>query len=93
MPELSEQTVLSRSPDVMIGDLPDETVLLHVADGSAVKVNTTGAWLWALLEEPQDIGALAARLAERHALEAGRALQDVRAFASDLVGRGYLHED
>jgi Coenzyme PQQ synthesis protein D (PqqD) len=89
-PALAEDTVIARAAAAVEGDLPEETVLLRVDSGAAVRVNRTGAWLWAELAEPLTVGGLAQRLAERHGIESDRALADVRAFAADLAGRGFL---
>ncbi len=87
---LTETTVISRTPEAIEGNLPEETVLLHVGTGKAVRVNGTGAWIWAGIEEPAEIAALAGKLAEAHGIEPERALTDVLAFAGDLVSRGLI---
>ncbi len=87
---LGEDTVIARAPTAIEGDLPEETVLLRVDSGAAVRLNRTGAWLWAQLEEPLTVGQLGERLAGRHAIEFDRAVAVARAFAADLADRGFL---
>jgi hypothetical protein len=89
-PALGEDTVIARAHAAIEGDLPEETVLLRVDSGAAVRLNRTGAWLWAQLEEPLTVGQLGERLAGRHAIEFDRAVADARAFAADLANRGFL---
>jgi hypothetical protein len=89
-PALAEDTVIARAPAAIEGDLPEETVLLRVDSGAAVRLNRTGAWLWAQLGEPLTVGQLGERLAGRHEMEPGRAVADARAFAADLADRGFL---
>ena len=61
--------MIARAPAAIEGDLPEETVLLRVDSGAAVRLNRTGAWLWAQLEEPLTVGQLGERLADRHGIE------------------------
>jgi Coenzyme PQQ synthesis protein D (PqqD) len=89
-PALAEDTVIARAPAAIEGDLPEETVLLRVDSGAAVRLNRTGAWLWAQLEEPLTLRRLGERLAGRHGIDPDRAAADARAFAADLAGRGFL---
>jgi hypothetical protein len=89
-PALGEDTVIARAPAAIEGDLPEETVLLRVDNGAAVRLNRTGAWLWAQLEDPLTVGQLGERLAGRHGIEPDRAVADARAFAADLADRGFL---
>lgn len=89
-PALPEETRISRASSAIEGDLPEETVLLRVDSGDAVRVNPTGAWLWQQLAEPTTLATLADRLADRHGIAPDRALADVRSFAADLGERGFL---
>lgn len=82
--------MIARAPAAIEGDLPEETVLLRMDSGAAVRVNRTGAWLWEQLAEPLTVGQLGESLADRHGIEADRALGDVRTFAADLADRGFL---
>lgn len=87
---LSKDTVIARAPEAIEGELPEETVLLHVGSGKAVRINSTGAWLWARLEQPAEVGELADALASEHGIDRQRALADVRAFARELASRDLI---
>ncbi len=91
--EIGRQTVLSRADRAVHGELPEETVLLDLEDGVAVRLNPSGAWLWEKLETPASVGDLAAALSAQFGIEEGRALTDVVAFAADLSGRSLLEAD
>lgn len=83
-------TTLRRAERAVHGDLPEETVLLDVEDGVAVRLNTTGAWLWERLEEPATVEGLARGLAERFEIDEARALGDVVAFVREMLRRDLL---
>jgi hypothetical protein len=86
-------TTLRRSERAVHGELPEETVLLDVENGVAVRLNPTGAWLWERLEEPRRIDELARGLAEHFEIDEGRALDDTVAFAREMMRRGLLEID
>ena len=90
MAQLSEQTRLHPAEGVILGELPDETVLLSVSTGKAVRLNPTGAWIWSRLEHTPTVRHLADGLAERHGIDRERAMSDVRTFAKDLASRAFL---
>jgi hypothetical protein len=90
MAELGENTRLGAPEGVILGELPDETVLLSVSTGTAVRINGTGAWIWSRLEHAPTVGDLADGLAEQHGIERERALADVRSFLEGLVSRDFL---
>ena len=83
-------TTLRRTDRAVHGDLPEETVLLDVDAGIAVRLNSTGAWIWEQLEQPRQVDALASGLAERFEIDEGRALDDVVAFAREMARRELL---
>jgi hypothetical protein len=87
---IEAETTLSRTDRAVHGDLPEETVLLDVDAGTAVRLNSTGAWIWDQLEEPHQVGELARGLAERFEIDEGRALGDVVAFAREMARRELL---
>lgn len=83
-------TALRRAERAVHGDLPEESVLLDVEEGVAVRLNRTGSLLWEELEEPRRVEDLARTLSERFGVEEGFALDDVVAFAREMVGRNLL---
>jgi len=89
--QIGAETTLRRTERAVHGDLPEETVLLDVDSGIAVRLNATGAWIWGQLdEEPRDVGELARGLAERFEIAESRAIDDVIAFAREMVRRELL---
>ena len=88
--EIGVGTTLRRAERAVHGELPEETVLLDLDSGIALRLNATGAWLWERLEEPRRVEELARGLADRFAIEEPRALTDVLAFAREMTRRELL---
>ncbi|HEX5375604.1 MAG TPA: PqqD family protein [Solirubrobacterales bacterium] len=88
--EIGAETTLRRTERAVHGDLPEESVLLDVDSGIAVRLNATGAWIWGQLEEPRKVAELARGLAERFEIAEARAIDDVVAFAREMVRRQLL---
>jgi hypothetical protein len=82
------ETTLRRTGRGVHGDLPTEAALLDAA--SAVRLNTTGAWIWDQLDQPRRVGELARGLAARFEIDEARALDDVIAFAREMARRELL---
>jgi hypothetical protein len=90
---ITAETTLQRTDRAVHGDLPEETVLLDVDAGTAVRLNTTGAWIWEQLEQPRRVGELAGGLAQRFKIDESRALDYVVAFAREMARRELLMAD
>ncbi len=85
--EIEADTTLQRTERAVHGELPEETVLLDVDSGTALRLNTTGAWIWGHLDQPRKVADLADGLAERFDIDRSRALADVVAFAREMTRR------
>ncbi len=88
--QIEIKTTLRRTERAVYGDVPEETVLLDVDAGIALRLNSTGAWIWEQLERPRPVSELARGLAERFEIDEGRALDDVVAFAREMTRRELL---
>jgi hypothetical protein len=88
--QIGAETTLQRTERAVHGELPEETVLLDIDSGAAVRLNTTGAWIWDQLEQPRRVGDLADGLAEHFEIDQSRALGDVVAFAREMTRRELL---
>lgn len=87
---LGAQTTLRRSAAVLAEHVGSETVLLDPVNDRYTRLNGTGAWLFDRLVEPRTAADLADELVTGCGAPADRALDDVLAFARDLVQRGVL---
>lgn len=88
--QIEAETTLRRTERAVGGELPEETVLLDVDAGMALRLNSTGAWIWDQLAQPRRVGELARGLAERFEIDEARALDDVVAFAREMARRELL---
>jgi len=88
--QIEADTTLRRTERAVYGDVPGETVLLDVDADIALRLNSTGAWVWEQLDQPQPVAQLARGLAERFEIDEGRALDDVVAFAREMIRRELL---
>ncbi|HEX6753262.1 MAG TPA: PqqD family protein [Solirubrobacterales bacterium] len=91
--QIGAKTTLRRTERAVHGDLPEESVLLDVDSGVAVRLNATGAWVWGQLEQPRTVTELARSLAGRFEIAEPRAVDDVVAFAREMVRRELLAAD
>ncbi len=88
--QIGGETTLRRAGRAVHGDLPEETVVLDVEDGVAVRLNSSGAWVWGELDEPATVADLARGMSEKFGIDEERALGDVVAFAREMTRRGLL---
>jgi coenzyme PQQ synthesis protein D (PqqD) len=88
--QIEAATTLRRTERAVHGVLPEETVLLDVEAETALRLNATGAWVWDQLEQPRRVDDLARGLAERFSIDQTRALDDVIAFAREMIRRELL---
>ncbi len=88
--QIGTETTLRRTERAVHGDLPEESVLLDVDSGIAVRLNATGTWIWDQLDEPRGVAELARGLAGRFEIAESRALDDVIAFAREMARRELL---
>jgi hypothetical protein len=89
-PAIEAATTLRRTDRAVHGDLPEETVLLDVDAGTAVRLNPAGAWIWEQLSEPRRVDELARGMATHFEIDETRALGDVVAFAREMARRELL---
>lgn len=88
--QIGPETTLERTERAVHGELPEEAVLLDVDAGTAVRLNTAGAWIWEQLEQPRRVEELARGMAERFEIDEARAREDVVAFAREMTRRNLL---
>lgn len=82
---------LRRSPDAAWQMIGEEAVIMNLAGSRVLGLNPTGALVWSLLEEHDEDG-LAEVVAERFAIDAEAARDDIQAFLGLLRERGLVVE-
>ena len=88
--QIKTVTTLRRSERAADSDA-SEAGELHDADsGVTLRLNSTGAWIWAQLQQPRTVRELADGLAQHFEIDPSRAHDDVVAFAREMTWRGLL---
>jgi hypothetical protein len=82
---------LRRHRDLAWQRIGEEAVVMSLSEKRVLGLNATGALVWALIEERDEDGLVAA-LVERFATDERSAREDVRGFLSLLRARGLVGE-
>jgi hypothetical protein len=85
MSELSFESRLTPSPDVVSQELEGELVLLSLDRAEYYGLNPTGTQVWKWMAQGASIGTMADRLAAEGRVDGDRARRDVMALARSLV--------
>lgn len=88
--ELEHSALVRRGATAVSERFAAETLVLDAANDRYVRLNDTGARLWALLEEPTPVSSLSEALARDWDIPPDRAEQDVKAFLESLASRGLV---
>lgn len=75
---------LRPSPDAAESAVGDETVLLHLVNGTYYGLDAVGTRIWAMLKDGDTPAAICARLVEDYGIDLTTAREDVCAFLTDL---------
>ena len=86
---------MKRKPDFLLRDVAGTFVIVPVGEAvtsfpGMITVNSTGAYLWELLEQEQTEASLVKALTDRYEVDENPAGADVRAFLARLKPVGAL---
>lgn len=81
---------LTPSPDAAESAVGDETVILHLTNGTYYGLDAVGTRIWALLKDGIAAPEICRRLAEDYGVELATIEADARVFLSDLEAQGIL---
>lgn len=81
---LTETDIAARADNKVAAEIGNETVILDIESGYYFQLNVTGARIWSLLEEPQSIGALCAKLEAAFEIDADTCRSEVTAFVETM---------
>ena len=89
---------MKRNSDFLLRDVADTLVIVPVGKATVdfpgmITVNSTGAYLWELLENPQTMQTLVQAIVDRYEVNEGQAVTDVKAFVENLIHVGAITED
>ena len=80
----------SRSGDLVTTEMDGDIVALSIEQGQYFGISGIGTRLWQLLETPQNIAGLVARICAEFDIDDATARADILAFLSDLNRNGLL---
>ena len=86
---------MKRSADFLLREVADTQVLVPLGDAminfpGMVTLNSTGVYIWGLLEQEQSVESLTAAMMEQYAVDRETALRDVVAFIGKLIPIGAI---
>jgi hypothetical protein len=71
-------------------DLAGEAVVLNLKEGVYYGLNTTGALIWNLLQEPKTVNDILSALLQQYDVEPGQCEQDLLALLHELATRDLI---
>jgi len=90
MTEVSLQTAVRASDDVVVRELDGEAVLLNLASGMYFGLDSVGTRLWQLIERHRRLSAIVAAMCDEFDAPAATIEQDVLRLVTELVEKGLV---
>lgn len=87
---IDPQTVVSRNPAILFNDFDDGIMMMDIDSGHYFDIDSIGARIWTLLEQPSSLEAICATLAEEYEVDAATCQAQTSEFLSDLVAKGLI---
>jgi len=87
------QRKLSLSDDAMESPVGEETVILHLGNGTYYGLDAVGTRVWALLKDGVAPADMCRRLSEEYDVPLETVEADARTFLGDLEAQGMLVEE
>jgi len=84
------RTCFSRGKGVAHKEMESKSVLLCLESGHYYTLNSTGTFIWSLLDGKSGLDRIAQRVAERFHVSREEAVRDVRDLVEDLEAEGLL---
>ena len=81
---------LAPSPDAAESAVGDETVILHLVNGTYYGLDPVGTRIWAMIKDGVAMPAICATLADEYGVALATVEADARKFLSDLEAQGIL---
>ena len=90
MTEVSLQTAVRASDDVVVRELDGEAVLLNLASGMYFGLDSVGTRMWQLIERHRRLSAIVAAMCDEFDAPADTIEQDVLRLVTELVEKGLV---
>lgn len=81
---------LAPSPDAAESAVGDETVILHLVNGTYYGLDAVGTRIWGLLKNGLSPPAICRQLADEYGIDLAVIESDARGFLADLEAQGIL---
>lgn len=78
------------SPDAATSAVGDETVILHLVNGTYYGLDPVGTRIWAMIGDGQTMPAICRQLAADYDIDIAMIEADARKFLTDLEAQGIL---
>lgn len=90
---IHNDTVITRTADVVAADMDGDTVMLSIASGKYYGIDAVGGRIWELLATPRTMAELVEQLAKEYEVESEECCRDVTEFLNYLCGEGLVSLD
>ena len=87
---LSDHTVIKAAKQQVSCGLSGEAVILSLQNGIYYGLNTIGARIWELLQEPRTVEVLRSFIQQEFDVEPARCAQDIDALLGELSNHGLI---
>ncbi len=88
--EISGGSVVVAAKDQVFCDLAEEAVILNLQSGVYYGLNSLGARVWSLIQEPRTVSELQGVILEEYEVEPERCERDLLALLRKLVDAGLV---
>lgn len=85
--------MIHKQGDWLAAKVGDELVMMSAEKGNYIGLSEVGARIWELLDTPQDVDAVCARLIDEFEVEPESCRADVESFLNELVKHGAIALD
>jgi len=90
MREVSLQTAVRASDDVVVRELDGEAVLLNLSSGMYFGLDSVGTRMWQLIERHRSLSAIVAAMCDEFDAPAATIERDVLRLVTELVEKGLV---
>ena len=90
MSEITLESVVRRSSDVMASEVENELVMMDIDRGMYYALNAVGSDIWERIAQPSTVADLCTQLRQVYAVDAATCEADVLAVLNDMAANGLL---
>ena len=88
--QLCSEAQVCTSPDQVFSSLGDEIVILNLANGSYYSLDSVGAFVWKLIQEPRRVSAIATAIHEEFEVDTAPCLRDLIELLHQMEAAGLV---